>query len=454
MNPAKLVTDRARPLHVSNLNRLPTGFKAAYASGMTNSNDRSIIATSPRILCVMTLPPDLNGHGGSQRAWRLVEALSRFGEVHLVLIYRDGDHATINTSLTPLGPMVASTTRINISKWRGHKRKIFRVIHPAVADILRFGSFAAPRFSQKVVREIAKLIPLHDPDIIFAGRVTCATVVQSMIDQNLLSSGRKLVDFDDIVSKWRRRQLREMGAAWGFQGRILGHLDVFLVAREERRIARTWNKICVCSDADVMELKETMSKAEIMKVPNTVAHNRLPERVADGTFRCLFVGNLGFPPNIHGLNEFLEVSWPIIRAASAEFSLSIVGFNAPDDLLARSGSDGITVHTNVPDLLPYYQLADLIIAPILFGGGTRVKIVEAMAYGRPVISTSIGAEGLNVTAGNEIFLADTMDQFGRLVVELSQDSSNLRKVAARARQFQQENFGLDTFASAMRDFVS
>lgn len=436
------------------LYRLPTSSGADYAIPMTTTKDRSVLSTRPRILCMMTLPPDLNGHGGSQRAWRLVEALSGLGEVHFVLIYRDGDQAAIDTSLVPLAPFVASTTRINIPQWRGRKGKVLRVIQPAVADILKFGSFAAPKFSAKAVKEIAKLLPLRDPDIIFAGRITCATVVQSLIERRVLSSRKTLVDFDDIVSKWRRRQLSQMGASWGVQGRFLGKLDVFLVAREERRIARNWDKISVCSDEDVFELRKVTGKAGILKVPNAVAHDLLPMRTADGSFRCLFVGNLGFPPNIHGLNEFLQVSWPMIRQASPKVTLEIVGFNAPDQLLARNGSDGIAVHSNVPSLIPYYERADVIIAPILFGGGTRVKIVEAMAYGRPVVSTSIGAEGLNVTDGKEILLADTMDQFGRLIVKLSQDASPLTSVAAHARAFQQKNFGPEAFGSAMSKLLS
>jgi glycosyltransferase involved in cell wall biosynthesis len=421
---------------------------------MKDRNDDQSQITRPRILCVMMLPPDLKGTGGSQRAWRLVESLSKVGDVHFVLVSWADDQININKSLLPLEPLVASITKVSISEWRGRDRKIARVIHPAVSNVLRFRSFAAPKFSTKAIREIADRLPLRDPDIIFAGRITCASIIQSMIDKKLLSGSRRLVDFDDINSKFRRRELSQTGASWGLQGKMLGRIDAYFIEREERKIAREWDKISVCSDEDLLELKALGSKAIIAKVPNTVAHDLLPEKLPGGGFQCLFVGNLGFKPNTHGLDEFLRLAWPAIKSASPETTLTIVGFGASDRLLGKTGSDGITVHTNVPDLRPYYERADVVIAPILFGGGTRVKILEAMAYGRPVVSTTIGAEGLNVSNGREIFIADTMDEFGRVVVSLSRDPASLRSVAARARAFQQDHFSPTTFNDAMSEFLA
>jgi glycosyltransferase involved in cell wall biosynthesis len=421
---------------------------------MSDQNENRSQAARPRILCVMMLPPNLNGPGGSQRAWRLVESLSKVGDVHFVLVSWAADQTNINIPLLSLESLVASITRISIPEWRGREKKIGRFIHPAVSDVLRFRAFAAPKFSAKTIREIAGSLPLHDPDIIFAGRITCASIVQSMIDKKLLSSRRKLVDFDDINSKFRRRELRQTGASWGLQGKVLGEIDAYLIEREERKIAREWDKISVCSDEDVSELRALNSKAVIEKVPNTVAYDLLPEKLPDEKFHCLFVGNLGFKPNIHGLDEFLKSAWPTIRGVSPEINLAIVGFGGPDWILAKDGIDGITVHTNVPDLRPYYQRADLVVAPILFGGGTRIKILEAMAYGRPVVSTTVGAEGLNVSNGKEIFIADTMDEFGRIIISLSQDPVSLRSVAVRARAFQQAEFSPATFSGAMNKLLS
>jgi polysaccharide biosynthesis protein PslH len=168
----------------------------------------------PRILCVMRMPPDRDGHGGSQRAWHLIEALRRQGEVHFVLMFRDQDQDCMATSLAPLAGRVASVTRINIPDWQTADAAKLRVIHPRLWDLMRVRSIEAPRFSHAVLRRIAASLPLCDPDLVFAGRLCCAVMLQDLMEHGLLRSPRRLVDFDDIMSTFRRRQAANASVKW------------------------------------------------------------------------------------------------------------------------------------------------------------------------------------------------------------------------------------------------
>jgi glycosyltransferase involved in cell wall biosynthesis len=410
-------------------------------------------AASVQILCVMNMPPDLDGHGGSQRAWRLVEALRPYGSIHFVLVYNDSDRVCIDTSLVPLEPFVASITRVKIPEWRGRKGKLLKVFHPKILDVAKFGSIAAPHFSLRTLKSVADHLPIRNPDIIFAGRITCAVIVQSMIDRKLLSARRKVVDFDDVLSKFRRREVDKAGPGLGFQGRLLGKLDAYLIAREERRIAHSWHSVSVCSNEDVATLSRQMNGVNIVKIPNVVAHDALPARSPDGQFRCLFVGNLSFSPNVHGLLAFMQVAWPSAKRAIPRMTLDIVGFNPSEEVLALAKIDGVTVHANAPSLRPFYKNCDVVLAPILFGGGTRVKIVEAMAYGRAVVSTRMGAEGLSLEDFRNIRLVETLDEFPSAMAELARDSALRSSIASEARAFQEQHFGLPALAAAMPDFI-
>ena len=133
--------------------------------------------------------------------------------------------------------------------------------------------------------------------------------------------------------------------------------------------------------------------------------------------------------------------------------LEIVGFNPSADLVALAKQHGIFVRENVPDVRPYYADCDAVIAPILFGGGTRVKIVEAMAFGRPVVSTEVGAEGLDLTDGRQILLVRSMEEFPAALAKLANDPTLRKSLVEEARKFQQLNFGPSTLAAAMRSLL-
>ena len=406
-----------------------------------------------QILCVMNLPPDLAGHGGSQRAWKLVEALRPHGSIHFVLIYNDHDRVCIETSLAPLERLVASITRINVEEWRGRKGKVLKFLHPQTVDVLRIRSHAAPRFSKATLASIAVRLPLRNPDLIFAGRLPTAVIVQDLIDRNLLSAKRRIVDFDDVLSKFRLRQLQHTGVTMGHQGRLLCQMDAYLLARAERRIGDGWDGVGVCSDEDAIELGKTYRDTAVVKIPNIVGHDVLPPRVPDGHLRCLFVGNLSFPPNAHGLHAFVETAWPIVLQAVPEATLAVVGFNPSAKTVAFGHQPSITVHANVPDVRPFYEACDVVVVPILFGGGTRVKIVEAMAYGRPVVSTTLGAEGLDLEDGRHLLLVEAMEDFAAALAKLAQSSVLRQSLVDEARLFQERQFGPMAIMSTVRTLV-
>ena len=398
------------------------------------------MGAQPQILCVMRMPPDLNGHGGSQRAWQLVKALRPHGRVHFVLVFRDVDRDCVATPLTKLEPLVDSVTRINIPGWNPNRRKLLGVFHPDFANFYRMGSQEAPVLSRQELSSIATQLPIRNPDIIFAGRLCSAVIAQALIDKGLLSAPLRLVDYDDIMSKYRTRQIRNESSIMGRQWRALAPLDVHLIARAERLIARSWHGVSVCTEGDVTGLKKANPGAMVFKIPNVLDRKMLPPRRPDGHFRILFVGNLGFGPNVSGLQAFIDQAWPGLVANVSNITLTIAGFAPPPDIIALAERHGFALHANVASLEPFYEQCDAVIAPILFGSGTRVKILEAMAYGRPIVSTSMGAEGLGLESGKHILLGDTMEEFAAGIVSLARDPALATSLAENARNYQQANY--------------
>jgi glycosyltransferase involved in cell wall biosynthesis len=406
-----------------------------------------------RILCVMRMPPDPRGHGGSQRAWHLLQALLTHGEVHFVLIYRDQDKDCVDAPLGHVEAVAASVTRVRIAGWQGAERKANGVLHPWLVDLVRMRSHEAPVFRGSELRAIAAQLPLRDPDVIFAGRLCCAVVIERLIKAGLLAAAPRVVDFDDIMSRFRRLQLAAVGREWGMQGRWLARLDAEVIRRAEDRIAQSWAAVSVCTDEDVAALQARRPAADVVKMPNIVVRPELPARAADGTFKILFAGNLRFRPNVDGLIAFVAQAWPALQAAVPRAALSIVGMHPLPEVQELTRLHGFTLAANVPDMDPYYRDCDVVIAPILFGSGTRIKILEAMAYGRAVVATQMGAEGLGLVDGEHAVLTATVPEFAAALAGLAADPARLDTMAAAARAFQQRQFGPARMSEAVADLL-
>jgi glycosyltransferase involved in cell wall biosynthesis len=124
---------------------------------------------------------------------------------------------------------------------------------------------------------------------------------------------------------------------------------------------------------------------------------------------------------------------PQIQRQFSDVKLLIVGHHPRPEILTLSKQPHIIVTGHVPDVRPYYEQASVCIAPLRAGGGTRLKILEAMALGRPVVSTLLGCEGLHVTHGKELLIADTPSEFAEQVMRLFQSQTLREQLAHQAR---------------------
>lgn len=162
--------------------------------------------------------------------------------------------------------------------------------------------------------------------------------------------------------------------------------------------------------------------------------------------RVVFIGGLDWPANQEGCKWFVQQVWPKILAGNPQATVQLVGRNPPTALLKLGERPGVSVFGNVPDVRPYLEDAAVMIAPLLVGGGTRLKIVEAMAAAKAMVSTSLGAEGLPVENGKHLVLADDPDAFAREVLALLADPARAQALGAAARKHMCDNYSAETVA--------
>src|SRR5579872_1316600 len=162
--------------------------------------------------------------------------------------------------------------------------------------------------------------------------------------------------------------------------------------------------------------------------------------------QLVFVGSLDWLPNQDALTYFAKEVWPLIRARRPQTKFQIVGRNPSSEMAGLGTIDGIEVIGTVPDTRPWLAGAALAVVPLRIGGGTRIKIFEAMAMGKAVVSTPLGAEGLPVTSGEDVLLAERPEQLAEAVLELLANPEKRTRIARAARRLVEENYSAETVA--------
>ena len=169
----------------------------------------------------------------------------------------------------------------------------------------------------------------------------------------------------------------------------------------------------------------------------------------DRRAHLVFTGSMDWLPNEDGMLYFVRDILPRIRQAEPEVTLSIIG-RAPTPAVKRLGEEhGIEVTGRVDDVRPHVAQGDVYIVPLRIGGGTRLKIFEAMSMAKAVVSTTVGAEGLPVTSGQDLVIADEPAQFAEAVVNLIRDAGARRQIESAARQLVVEKYD---WAAVAQDF--
>jgi len=162
----------------------------------------------------------------------------------------------------------------------------------------------------------------------------------------------------------------------------------------------------------------------------------------------LLIGLMSYAPYADSALYFCEKILPIVKEKVRNLRVFIVGSNPPEKVKQIHG-DGIIVTGFVPEVAPYYRQSTISIVPLRAGGGTRLKILESMAYGRPVVSTSLGCEGLEVKDMEHLLVADTPKKFAENIIYLLEDHALYEKITADARRLVEKQYDWDMIAQKM-----
>jgi glycosyltransferase involved in cell wall biosynthesis len=372
---------------------------------------------------LLTLPGPLfpADTGGKIRSLNIFSRLSKTAEIHGVSF---ADPAVDTAAISEMKAMFASYTPILRRKVRKYSPRFY-------LDVLsnQFGS--RPYFLAKAnhsgLRSAVKKLAMHGRfdlllcdflhtaaplrEFAFRPKVVFEHNVEFVLRKRKWQAEERLLHRLVFGQEWRKTQVVEAGVCRSFDHVITVSEDDQRIVQDEFAVSHT---SAIPAGVDTEFFRPTAS---------------IPQKG-----RLVFVGSMDWDPNEDAIVWFLREAYPIIRRVMPHVTLSVVG-RAPSARLCKMASQapGVELTGWVPDVRPAIAQAEVVVVPLRVGGGTRIKIPEAMAMAKPVVTTPIGAEGLPFQDGREICIARP-ENFARMVLELLGDSARRTSMGAAARK--------------------
>lgn len=270
-------------------------------------------------------------------------------------------------------------------------------------------------------------------------------------DLFLLMQGRAsnvVLDLDDIE---HRKLLKELQLRTGLVSKLKGLPRLAGVFAWEILMPRFARAVLVCADEDKAYL-EKFGLRNVVTVPNGTSlqaadRSALPSE----TRNAVFLGNMVYPPNADAVAYFARDVIPLIRQRYPDFHLNVIG-NPPADV--SSYADGVKFLGFADDLVGELSKYRVMVAPVRYGGGTKLKVIDGMASGAALVTTSVGAQGLSIEHGKHALIADNAPDFAASVLSLLDDITMAQSLSTNAADFAAERYSWDTIRADTARWLS
>ncbi|MFN0196770.1 MAG: glycosyltransferase family 4 protein [Planctomycetaceae bacterium] len=321
-----------------------------------------------------------------------------------------------------------------------HAVDIDTAVHTFAAlwALIRNRSYNVERFrSREYERELRRILNSHGPfDVIQLEGLYLAPYIDVIREESKSLIALRAHNVEHLI--WERRADTTAGLLKRTYLKTLAHQ----LRRYEIETLNRVDALVPISPVDAREFQRLGCKRPIHVCPASFCEETVtPGNASPPHESIFFLGALDWSPNLDGLAWFMNDVWPQVLRQHPDLVLHIAGRNMPDSIRALQ-SKNITTYGEVEDAYEYMRNFNLMIVPLLSGSGMRVKIIEGMALGKVIISTTIGVEGIEGTPGEHYLVADTPDQFAQQIIDaLSQPTTHCRELSANALTFARNHYG-------------
>jgi glycosyltransferase involved in cell wall biosynthesis len=395
----------------------------------------------PRALLVSPVTPNPNGSGPAQRAHQWVHALAAEHEVDVLVVHRRAMPGGIATEALC---RIASFHELTPAPSRAtYWPRAAEAILASALGKRRFAFVGWGREWTFLTRAARARLAEWYVGVQWARVVGFRMQVFDYVEHLASASVSRddvLIDFDDVESTTRRSIAEGLVRRQRWREAALTRLDAAYAAKVERRIVEVFPRVAVCSAADRACLEQRLPNAQPEVFPNRLA--KLPPRIplVDAP-NILFVGTLGYFPNEESVRFLVDAVLPLLRHEDTRWKLTVVGYAAPRRL-ARwlDRQQGVEWRGAVENLVAAYRDAGIVAAPVFSGGGTKLKVLEALAYARPLVATSHAVRGLSLRPTRDFWPAETPTEWVDAFRRLATERALAAELGASGREAVRENY--------------
>lgn len=386
-----------------------------------------------KILFISARLPFPCAEGHQIRTFGVLKQLSKAYDIHLVSLLRPGEKVVTDNELGELCKSIVGVP-VNLSFFANIKAVVRGLI---MGKPLVISRYITPELRGAVVQAIAH----HKPDVVHMDLLplaeladVCGNIPMVLNEHNVESElvAQKVEITGNPVFRW-----------------VLAR-EYKLLREFEKVSCKRMNNVLACSDDDVLKLHE-MGASRVHCIPNGVDTQKLVP--CDGEMdmnSMVFLGGMGWYPNRLGVQWFINEVMPRIVAVNPKATFNIVGNPEPEIEIPRLLSANIIRHGFVDDFRPIVNAAAVMVVPIQLGSGTRLKVVEAAALGKCMVSTFKGAEGVMLDDGDAIILRDNADEFAKAILALQAKPAEVMRIGNSARQIAVARYDWNAIGDKLR----
>lgn len=376
-------------------------------------------------ICRLLYPPNT---GGKIRTSKLFEKLSQDHDI-TILCFRDESETDAQVE-----EMLRCCNRIETVPWKAAQKNTFAFYVDVVKSLFSSDAYTIQKYTRTLYRDRFEEIIQEQPFDL----VICDFLQPS---RNVVNSSfhPKIIFQHNVEAVIRERQFRQVSNPFA---KAFLYFDWRRMFAYEKIAINTFDHTIAVSDADAKTFERDYGAKNVSVIPTGVDVDYFESLGSEREgVNIVFTGSMDWLPNDDGMRWFLEEILPDIRKTRPEVNVWVVGRNPLPDMIDLCNSiPNCHITGTVDDVRPYIDFADLFIVPLRIGSGTRMKIFEAMAMNKAVVSTTIGAEGLPVSDGENIVLADSPRDFADRVIGLLTDEGARSRIASSGRELVRCNF--------------
>lgn len=383
-------------------------------------------AKKNRILFITPRMPYPPLKGDRLRPYNFIKELSKRHTIDLCTFYEGNDDAK---GLDEMKKYCANVETVPLSKTQSYMNLLRSLVNFKPLQVNYY-------YSKAMKRKVEELEVINKYDIIHV-------VLQRMMPYAIRRNGEKLVldQIDALSLNMKRRALTEKNLI----KKAIFYCEYINMASYERHNKQKYNECIITSDVD----KRALGDDRVKVISNGVDTAYFAPAKADKNIDLIFTGNMNYFPNVDGVVYFCEEIMPKILKVRPDVKFYIVGVNPNKEVISLADNKNIFVTGFVDDIREYLNRAKIFVAPLRSGSGIQNKILEAMACGLPVVSTSQGNSGIKAEDGKDIVLADDIEELAKTIIDLLSADNKRTRIGDSARNMVEKNFSWSSNAQKL-----